>query len=351
MNSLKIERSATIALGPMFQQAFRFLIVSFDGLRPDLVGPALTPNLCRLKAAGVTLASHRTIYPSETRSAFPSLVTGATTDRHGMVGNKYVDRSVKPPRYIDTSDALLLRRLDRESGGQLYSAPSLGEILGSAGRSLAVLATNTPGTTHLFHHKAEDFGHVRLSGHFRESCTPEGVLAEIEERISPLPPAPPKSEPDRIGQDWITSAFLDVVWPKYRPDVTILSYGEPDVTSHFHGTGRKRRAPSLPIATDSSAACSTGGKRREGGLAFRLSRSPITAISPAIRASQWPIACVRPALALAMRLLPMLTWWWCRARSAPSILPIRVRRRLAGSLQPLRPSHGAGQCSRVRRTR
>ncbi|NYG45475.1 arylsulfatase A-like enzyme [Bradyrhizobium sp. IAR9] len=216
---------------------FRFLIVSFDGLRPDLVGPALTPNLCRLKAAGVTLTNHRTIYPSETRSAFPSLVTGATTDRHGMVGNKYVDRSVNPSRYIDTSDSVLLRRLDLESGGRLYSAPSLGEIMAAAGRSLAVLATNTPGTTRLFHHKAEDFGHVRLSGHFREACTPDDALAAIEAQVGPLSPAPPNTEPDRNGQDWISSAFLDVVWPRYRPDVTILSYGEPDVTSHFHGTG------------------------------------------------------------------------------------------------------------------
>lgn len=95
----------------------RFLIISFDGLRPDLVSPDLTPNLCRLQSLGVTLLEHRTIYPSETRSAFPSLVTGATTGRHGMVGNQYVDRSVTPPRHIDTSDAVLLRNLDIESGG------------------------------------------------------------------------------------------------------------------------------------------------------------------------------------------------------------------------------------------
>ncbi|WFU14870.1 alkaline phosphatase family protein [Bradyrhizobium sp. CB3481] len=217
--------------------SFRFLIVSFDGLRPDLVSPELMPNLCRLKTVGVTLANHRTVYPSETRSAFPSLVTGATTGCHGMVGNKYLDRSVTAPRFIDTSDAVLLRRLDLESGGRLYSAPSLGEIMAAAGRSLAVLATNTPGTTRLFHHKAEDFGHVRLSGHFREACTPDDVLAAIEAQIGPLPPTPPKNEPDHVGQHWITSAFLDVVWPQYRPDITILSYGEPDVTSHFHGTG------------------------------------------------------------------------------------------------------------------
>lgn len=213
------------------------LVVSFDGLRPDLVTAELMPNLTRLKRLGTTLANHRTIYPSETRAAFPSLVTGATPDRHGMVGNKYVDRTVQPSRYVDTADAVLLRSLDLESGGRLYSAPSLGEVLAAAGSSLAVLATNTPGTTRLFHHKAEDFGHIRLSGHFREACTPDGVLAEAETFLGPLSPAPPKIEPDRVGQDWITSAFLDVVWPKYRPDVTIVSYGEPDVTSHFHGTG------------------------------------------------------------------------------------------------------------------
>ncbi|WBL77832.1 alkaline phosphatase family protein [Bradyrhizobium xenonodulans] len=215
----------------------RFLIVSFDGLRPDLVTSKLTPNLWSLRKLGVTLANHGTVYPSETRSAFPSLVTGATTGCHGMVSNEYVDRASKPPRAIDTSDARLLRQLDIETGGKLYSVPSLGEILAAGGRSVAVLATNTPGTTRLFHHNAEDFGHIRLSGHFREVCTPDDILGEIEARIGPLPPAPPKTEPDRAGQDWITSAFLDVIWPKYQPDVTILSYGEPDTTSHFHGTG------------------------------------------------------------------------------------------------------------------
>ncbi|WP_081160101.1 alkaline phosphatase family protein [Ensifer aridi] len=215
----------------------QFVIVSFDGLRRDLVSPDLTPNLCRLQSLGVTLSEHRTIYPSETRSAFPSLVTGSTTSRHGMVGNKYVDRSVSPPRCIDTSDAVLLRRLDLQSSGRLMSVPTLGEILAAAGRSMAVLATNTPGTTRFFHHKAEDFGHVRLSGHFREACTPDALLAEAEALVGPLPPEPPYVEPDRAGQDWITTSFLELIWPRYRPDITVLSYGEPDITSHFHGTG------------------------------------------------------------------------------------------------------------------
>jgi len=214
----------------------RILVVSFDGLRPDLVVPELMPNLCRLRELGLTLSNHRTVYPSETRTGFPSLVTGAPVGAHGMVGNQYLDRFTVPPRLMDTADAELLRTLDVESGGQLMSVPSLGEILASVGLSLAVIATNTPGTTRLFNHKAEDLGHIRLSGHYRESCTPLAVLAKVEEHIGPMPPAPPPDEPDTLGQSWITSAFLDVVWPRYQPDVTILSFGEPDITSHFHGT-------------------------------------------------------------------------------------------------------------------
>lgn len=48
----------------------KFIIASFDGLRPDLISPELTPNIARVKAVGTTLSAHRTVYPSETRAAF-----------------------------------------------------------------------------------------------------------------------------------------------------------------------------------------------------------------------------------------------------------------------------------------
>ncbi|PSH60850.1 alkaline phosphatase family protein [Phyllobacterium sophorae] len=221
----------------MIPEEYKFLIVSFDGLRPDLINESQTPNLARLKRMGTTLAAHRTVYPSETRVAFPSLVTGATSSQHGMVGNKYVERNGASHRYVDTADSVLLDRLNRESGGMLMTAPTLGEILGRAGRSMAVIATNTPGTTRFFHHKAEDFGHIRVSGHFPEACTPEATLSEIVGRCGPLPPLPPQGEPDIEAQTLITSIFLEHVWPKHAPDVTVLSYGEPDTASHFNGTG------------------------------------------------------------------------------------------------------------------
>ena len=220
----------------MKDRAPSFLIVSFDGLRPDLITPELTPNIARLQSLGTVLSEHRTVYPSETRSAIPSLVTGAAVNRHGLVGNKYIERTGNSPHYIDTSDVRVLRMLREKVDGSVFCAPTLGEIMESARLKLAVLATNSAGTTWLFNDKANCLGHIRLSGSFREVCTPRSILAEAEERIGAIPGQPKDGLPDEAGQEWITSAFLDLVWPEHRPDVTILSFGEPDTTSHFHGT-------------------------------------------------------------------------------------------------------------------
>jgi arylsulfatase A-like enzyme len=214
----------------------RIVVVLFDGLRPDLIGPAATPNLHRLQKQGVTLARQRTVYPSETRIALTSLVTGVPPGRHGIVGNSYLDRAFSPARYVDTGEAQVVEALDAAAGGRLIDAPSLGEMLASHGRTLAVLASNSAGATRILNHKARSLGHLTLSGHHPQAATSAQLLASIEARLGPLPNPEPKGTPDLAAQRWLTSAFLDVVWPETRSDVTILSFGEPDFSSHYIGT-------------------------------------------------------------------------------------------------------------------
>ncbi|WP_456683253.1 alkaline phosphatase family protein [Bradyrhizobium sp. USDA 3311] len=215
----------------------RVLIVLIDGLRPDLVKPSLTPNLVRLQRRGAVLARQRTVYPSETRIALTSLVTGATPDRHGIVGNQYLDRLSPTPRSVDTSDARLIEDLDAASGGHLLGVPSLGEILAANGRTLSVLASNSAGATRLLNHKARKFGQVTLSGHFPCITTSAEMLERVETLLGPTPAPTPPGTPDLASQAFLTSAFLDVIWPQIRPDVAILSFGEPDISSHDCGTG------------------------------------------------------------------------------------------------------------------
>lgn len=214
----------------------RVLLVLFDGLRPDLVGPSTTPNLHRLQQLGVTLGRQRTIYPSETRSALTSLVTAEPPGRHGIVGNAYLDRAFAPPRYIETADDRAVEALDAAADGRLIETPSLGEVLAARGRTLAVLASNSTGATRLLNHKARALGHLTLSGHHAHTATSTERLAVIEARLGPAPAPVPKGTPDLAAQQWLTSAFLDVVWRELMPDVTILSFGEPDLSSHYSGT-------------------------------------------------------------------------------------------------------------------
>ena len=214
----------------------RVLIVLFDGLRPDLVGAATTPNLHRLQGQGVTLGRQRTVYPSETRIALTSLVTGVPPGRHGIVGNSYLDRTFTPARYVDTADAHVVEALDATAGSRLIDTPSLGEVLASHGRTLAVLASNSAGATRILNHKARSLGHLTLSGHHPGTATSTQWLTAIEARLGPLPRPEPKGTPDLAAQQWLTSAFLDVVWPEMKPDVSVLSFGEPDFSSHYIGT-------------------------------------------------------------------------------------------------------------------
>ncbi len=80
----------------------RIIMVALDGLRPDMVDPALTPHLAALAASGTRFANARSVFPSETRVATPSLITGCRPGGHGMVANTLFDASVAPDRLLRT---------------------------------------------------------------------------------------------------------------------------------------------------------------------------------------------------------------------------------------------------------
>ena len=69
----------------------RFLIVAFDGLRPDMVDADLMPNLSTFRRQGANCTDNRAVFPTETRVNQSSLVTGCHPARHGMVANKFME--------------------------------------------------------------------------------------------------------------------------------------------------------------------------------------------------------------------------------------------------------------------
>ena len=112
----------------------RFLLVVFDGLRPDLVRPDTTPNLLRLAAMGTRFARARSVFPSETRVCSATVATGCMPRRHGLVANRLahpLDAARPGPagRTVDTAQMPALLELEQELGAPLLDRPTLGALL------------------------------------------------------------------------------------------------------------------------------------------------------------------------------------------------------------------------------
>ncbi|HVM81726.1 MAG TPA: alkaline phosphatase family protein [Stellaceae bacterium] len=210
----------------------KVLIVVFDGLRPDMVRPALTPNLCRFRAAAAQFPESRAVFPTETRVNGTSLVTGVLPGRHGIVANRFYDPAANlvcvSGKWQD------LEALERALDRPLLEVPCLGEILAGAGASLAVIGTGTPGVTRLLHSTAERHGQLCLSLHGLEASRPRAAAEALVERVGPLPAA---AVPNLGFLRYATTAYLDYVLPEFDPDAAIIWYCEPDTSFHHRGIG------------------------------------------------------------------------------------------------------------------
>ena len=63
------------------------VILVWDGLRPDAITPTDTPNLVRLRDAGVDFTDNHATYPTFTMMNAASFATGAFPDLTGYYGN------------------------------------------------------------------------------------------------------------------------------------------------------------------------------------------------------------------------------------------------------------------------
>ncbi len=209
----------------------RVLLVVFDGLRRDFVTPERTPTLDRFRRRSADFPWSRTVFPSETRVAVSSLVTGCHPGAHGIVGNAFISRT---SGRIQTARLADLDRLAAARGGSLLDRPSLGERLAAAGLRMAVVSTASPGATRLLNHRAAELGHVTLSAHGEEASQPAQAMAAAVAKAGPVPPG---AQPNTPRLHWSVDALLDHVIPDLDPDLAVLWLSDPDSTWHYRGIG------------------------------------------------------------------------------------------------------------------
>jgi predicted AlkP superfamily pyrophosphatase or phosphodiesterase len=71
-------------------QAERVVLVSFDGLRADLVSEELTPQIHSLQSAGAFVPAAESVLPSITLVNHTSMLTGVGPAKHGVDWNSYI---------------------------------------------------------------------------------------------------------------------------------------------------------------------------------------------------------------------------------------------------------------------
>lgn len=205
----------------------RIVMVALDGLRPDMVDAALTPHLAALATAGTRFARARSVFPSETRVATPSLITGCRPGGHGMVANTLFDASVAPDRLLRTK--LVEDVLAMAAGAETpLQRPSLAERMAPHGLRFALVSAGTAGAARLLHPAAERLDAFRWNVEDTEGATAE----EVRNALGATPDA---AVPNIPRVEFAGRVLVDHVLARHRPDVALLWLSEPDVSFHWGG--------------------------------------------------------------------------------------------------------------------
>lgn len=222
----------------------RVLIIGADGLRPDLVDPAVMPNVARLAEGGVRFSDHHAAYPSHTRVNMSTLASGTTPGRHGIVANTMLVPGATEDHIIDTSSYQHIDALGAFSGGEALHVPTLGELLPNGGR-VAVAGNGSGGSNLLWSHKNRS--------RIVNTNTAFGIadLYDLREKLGEIPEGGfPGTERTRYAARAVTDIFLD------DPDnrVIVLWLNEPDASLHRFGLGALEVTEAMAAVDDAVGA-------------------------------------------------------------------------------------------------
>ena len=232
----------------------RHLLIVLDGLRPDYVTPELMPNLYALGQRGVVMTRHHAVYPSVTRVNASSISTGAYPTTHGLMGNAVFFPEVDPSRFLTTGDRANLLRVRDAAGGELLTAPTIGEVLQAIGERVLVASAGSTGSSFLLNHTVA--GGAILHYDY-------GLPASIHEQaVRVVGDVPDEGAPNDMRNRWVVDAFLRVGLPEVEPAVTLMWLSDPDTTAHRYGVGH-------PTTVEALRLVDAELKRIEDGLSER----------------------------------------------------------------------------------
>ena len=225
-------------------KAERVVVVVWDGMRPDMISPERTPTLSALAKEGVFFKNHHAVYLAATEVNGTALATGMYPAHSGVMANREFRPEIDPLRAFPTQDAVAMRKGD--ALGRYLAAPTLAEILQSAGLRTAVAGTKPVALM-------QDRSEVRASDaakssvvSFEGTTLPERAGKNVEQSIGAFPST--VSFPNTAQDAWATRALTEVFWKEDVPRFSMLWLSEPDYSQH-------RAGPGSPLALAALGSC------------------------------------------------------------------------------------------------
>jgi arylsulfatase A-like enzyme len=264
----------------------RVIIFVWDGLRPDSVDDAVTPQLARLRdGRGTNFRNHHAMYPTLTMMNAAAFATGTTSGQHGFYGNweyqpgptgnnaKGAPLDYSQPFFSE--DHAILQTLDafyRAAGSALLHVETLFEIAHAAGMKTAAIGKIGP-TFLIDYHQSGDSGvildeNVVLPRSFGSALQAAGIplpkntvnqtypdgplqlaadngdptavtepaLITLADGVTPDPRALTGS-PHKARNAYLMRVFIEYVLPQIDPELSVIWLRNPDSTQHSYGPG------------------------------------------------------------------------------------------------------------------
>ena len=267
----------------------RTIIMVWDGLRPDSVTLADTPNLFALRQQGVQFLDHHSSYPTFTMMNAAALASGSFPKTSGFYGNTLwtppqagaapaipagVSASGASVDYVSpvfTEDYAILTTLNDYYSGQLLLVKTLFKTAQEAGLSTVTIGKSGPAYI-------QDLGR---GGMFVDENTvlPQALARQLQEanfslpantglayppsvqfalaanngnptaRANPLTFAMPnglqardasdatQGAPEDASNQYMMKIYIDFILPKKKPDLSLIWFRTPDNTEHAYGPG------------------------------------------------------------------------------------------------------------------
>jgi Type I phosphodiesterase / nucleotide pyrophosphatase len=248
-----------------------FVLMVWDGLRPDFVTAERTPNLFGMENEGVRFARHHSVFPTITMVNSATIATGAPPGSTTILGDEVSllprlrthkitpapnDSWANEPVNLENSNTLAALNGSKFFNGALLGSESIGQQLRRAGGYLAIIGKKGP--TFTFDDSVT--GDPAMGAPIAASdfiFVSDDLVAPPSLR-SRLAPVPPKSASESVSYGMSDTYFAQIVTGRALPEakaaaldghpaLVVFWQHNPDVTQHHRGLGTQANLDALKV--------------------------------------------------------------------------------------------------------